>query len=293
MTFSRGSLSDAWSMPKTIFAFVDGEARPISATILKSTLAPNSDGKYQVPAGMFIAKYGAAFQFLKRAKVTVASATSSPNLTVTPAIAQVFAANDVLYPVHPYGTVTIASTWAANDTATVTINGIAVTYTATGSTLASIASGIAAAINAHASLSQIVTAIASGAVVSILGKDGRTLYTLAASESTAGDGTATASASALVGPTTALGTISTVNATTGAIVLSGNAGLALPVGTPVRVREDDVLAICPHEFEFSTRDRYVFPGVTESRGVYEQSLPYIDDELKYRFKGAIRFGTKF
>lgn len=70
------------------------------------------------------------------------------------------------------GTVSLAGTPANGNTVTVTINGVATVYTVSGSpSLATVAAGIAAAINANGSINGLVNASSNGSVVY--------LYTLA------------------------------------------------------------------------------------------------------------------
>lgn len=66
------------------------------------------------------------------------------------------------------GTVTIAGTWLTDDTATATINGIGTTYTAVaGDSAVSIATALASAINANASVNKYAFASVLGAVITI------------------------------------------------------------------------------------------------------------------------------
>lgn len=113
-------------------------------------------------------------------------------------------------------TITIANTWGAGDTATVTIGGASIVVTVGATvTTASIATAIAEAINGDAitgdatrsasgaDLPQFaeVTASVSGSVVTVTGSTAGVPFTLTASESTAGSGTATrASLVACSGP---------------------------------------------------------------------------------------------
>lgn len=99
------------------------------------------------------------------------------------------------------GTVTIAGTWAAADTATAVINGVTVTVTAADSSVTNIAILLRNAINAHASLLDKVVATSSAGVVTITALTSGTVsaYTLTASEVTVGNGTATASGATLAG----------------------------------------------------------------------------------------------
>jgi flagellar hook-basal body protein len=113
-------------------------------------------------------------------------AASTANVEAVTAVAQV-------------DTVTIAGTFSDNapgtaDTATVTINGTSYTHTVTsGQTNAQIASALAALVNADGGLP--VTASVSSGVITLTADTAGTAFTATASESTAGDGTATRAAS--------------------------------------------------------------------------------------------------
>lgn len=266
-----------YTIDKAIIAFADDISTPYSVTVNATDISADSASRKALPAGLFVAQVGNSVRFLPRGTVSAAFSTGAATGTVsTPA--NVFIPGDVLYIVQPYAAVTVAGTWATNDTATVTINGIAVTVTAGSSTLATVASNIAAAINANAAASQIVTAVASAAKVYILANDGTSLYSIAAAETTAGDGTATVdgSATALAYNNTAVGTVLTVAASTGVITLTGNAGVAVPVGLAVGVRVSQIFGVYPHSIDFTDQPTKDIAPVYSCRGVYKDALPYFD-----------------
>lgn len=103
-------------------------------------------------------------------------------------------------------TVTFASTWAAADTVSLTINELAAdgstvirsvtsaTYTADSATLATIAAGAYALWSQDTALTGLATISVSGAVITVRGK-GRTKLSISTSYTTAGSGTADASGS--------------------------------------------------------------------------------------------------
>lgn len=89
-------------------------------------------------------------------------------------------------------TVTIALTWAAADTATITINGKTVTFVAADNVTANIAIGLAAAFNASTEPEFAeITALAVGSTVTLTSDTAGVPFTAASSESTVGTGTAT------------------------------------------------------------------------------------------------------
>lgn len=83
--------------------------------------------------------------------------------------------------------VTFAATWAANDTATLTVAGVDVNYTATGAAVADIAAGFAGAINALGL--EGVTASNSAGVLTITSTRAFEGLSVAQTSTTAGDGT--------------------------------------------------------------------------------------------------------
>lgn len=104
------------------------------------------------------------------------------------------------------GTVTLASTWVAGETVTVTIDGIDIIYTVvTGDTFATIAQALAAKINADATVGKLVAATVatspSSSVITLTavtrGTVGNAITLVAAETSTAG--TAVASGATLTG----------------------------------------------------------------------------------------------
>lgn len=100
-------------------------------------------------------------------------------------------------------TITIANTWAANDTATVTINGKSCTYTATGSSTSTIATGLYTALAAMTAseFTAITWANPSAGVVTATSATAGVPFTLSATESTAGSGTCSSSTTtAATGP---------------------------------------------------------------------------------------------
>lgn len=101
----------------------------------------------------------------------------------------------------PAATITIALTWADGDDVTATINGHAVVCTlgtGEGASVTTVATALAAAINADTTSNLIVHATHALGVVTVTGLNA-VAYTLTTAYTTAGNGTSTASAGALAG----------------------------------------------------------------------------------------------
>lgn len=282
-----------YGVDKAIVAFADDISTPHSLTVTSDYLGIDADGRKALTAGHFVARVGSNYRFLPRATVSTAFSTGAATGNVS-SPANVFIPGDVLYIVHPYASITFASTWAINDTVTITVNGISLTVTAASATLATIATAVAAAINASAQLGSIVQAFATGAQVFIYAANGRSLYSISSAESTVGTGTAAVdnSATALAFNNTAIGTVSVVNPSTGLITLTGNAGINVPVGARIGVKVNEVLGVYPHSIDFTDQPRKEIAPVKQARGVYIGALPYYDTALAEDLPGIV-FAEKF
>ena len=265
----------------------DGAQYPRSVVVSGADVAADANGNKIIPAGSFVTKTGSVARFLARSTVTVAFTTGAATGTVA-APFNTFKAGDALYLVEPFATVTIGGTYLATERVKVTIGGYAVTPV-TGSTVnATIASTVAAAINADPNQSVLVKAIASGAVIYIYGKDGVTAHTLTTAARNAADsgasaaGTSTASDANLVYSNTALGTISSVS-TAGVITLGANSAVAAPIGARVGVRFGELLGVFEHSIDFNTLpSKDIAPVFGCDTGIYTVNLPYVDEDIKRR-----------
>jgi hypothetical protein len=263
----------------------------LNITLDTSVIAADGNGRKKLPAHIIWGRYGSGYKPAPYAKVTAAFSTGAATGTISPELAVLFKANDVLRTVAPSGTVTLAATWAANDIVNVVINGRTTTVTAANGVLADIAVQVAAAINANPLVNQLVVAIASGAVVFIYAENGITNYTLTTSVTVAGNGTAAASGAALASGA-AIGTIQSVNYTTGVITLTGNAGVAVPIGASIHVPADDLVGIYQFSTDMTNKPYMNFALITECNGYYEQSVPQFDEFIRHHFAGKIEFRLK-
>lgn len=262
-----------------------GLLSPRALTVDASKIEADANAKKIIRPGMILYKItGSELGRVGcRTKLESAITTSSTSLALIQQgkvyqseTAQFFAEGDVLKVIRPYGTVILANTWAANDTATVTIDGHPVTYEATSATLSDIATALATAINTDAIAGQLVDAIADGAVVYLFAKQLKA-YSLAAAESTAGTGTATTSGTELVGNTT-IGTINTngIDLVNGTVTLTSTAAIALPAGAPIGIDATPWgLVIGAHDASKADTDVTGFTGGP----VYGERLPYWDQDI--------------
>jgi hypothetical protein len=222
------------------------------------------------------------------AAALVASTTTT--FAVSPKTARHFVAGDILTALAPFAVITVTGTWAAADTAQVTIGGRATTATAADAVNANIAILIAAAINADPILNKMVKAIAAGATVIIYALDMRSTYPISTAETAAGSLPITGSLTALAAGAS-VGAVVSVDPLTETITLAAASATSLPVGVPIGV------ATCspadangegygmlspknPVDLEWGTDDIYgLFIGAT----VYKDRLPYWDGELAALF----------
>ncbi len=257
----------------------------LALTIAPSSIAP-IDGRQTVRPGSVLYKLGSEARVNIRTSLklgttsgttTTVTLADEPGLQYSSKTARFFKAGDVLQVTRPMGTVTLALTWAAADTVTVTVAGQPITYTATSGTLADVATGLAAKINATAPVNQLVEAIAAGAIVYLFSQNSAVL-SLAVAAVTDGNGTATASGAALV-PNAPLGTIDAngVNAAAGTVTLAAAAGTTLPVGAPVGIAGAVAHGLVVNSFEVAEGQNDI--SSVYSAFVWGERLPYWDGDI--------------
>ncbi|MBD1871963.1 hypothetical protein H6F75_00565 [Nodosilinea sp. FACHB-131] len=253
-------------------------------TVDPDKIAADAGGKKIIRPGTILYKIEGATKHrvglrAKLAAAVTSGATTALNLgeigiSYKTKAAQYFAPGDVIKVLRPYATLTLAGTWAADDEITVTVNGQSKVIIAGSTTLATIATNVATAINGDGALSTVVEAIAAGAVVSLFSRTLEAFEVLATDD---GAGTVTASAVTPGGAT--VGTIDAngVNATTGLVTLAAAAAVSLPIGAPVGVAEGKPwgLILEAHDAGKFDNDIAGFTGAA----VYGDRLPYWDSDI--------------
>jgi len=214
---------------------------------------------------------------------------ASSALKVEPRTLRLFVPGDVLTIVAPYVRLNLVGTWANGDTATVTVSGQVLTYTVAGfTTLAAVATAIAAAINADYRLGT-VRATAEGVYVHLYAVNMESAFSIAASENTAGNGTLTVEGSVTMAQRgVAIGTISAVDplSNPGFLVLSANSAVRLPVGMPIGVASSSPVDLgmlspqWPLDLLWRANQYY---GLYTSAVVIRERLPYWDGQLSRLF----------
>ncbi len=234
-------------------------------------------------------------RILPRMTTRTATAASATSISFPVGTAGIFIPTDVLSIIAPSVRLTISSSstgWAANDTITVTVNGVAVTYAVVagdiGGSLAAtntnVANKVIGAIAANPYASRLVSGLSvagtsTAMVIVFWAKDFTSLYSFTAT-TTASNGTSTASA-AVFAPNAAIGTISAVNTVTDVVTISA-ASVSVPLGMPI-----GVAASSPENLGMLSPELPIDLLYRESQNyalylegdVYGSRLPYIDGQL--------------
>lgn len=269
----------SYDVDKEILATSHGLRSPIHRSIDDTLVTANVSGYKPILPGTFFCESGVEGMArpLPRGKVTEAATTASTSVKVD--LASYFTEGDELVVIPPYRLLTLTGTWAANDTLTTVIGGDSITATAAGSSKSAIATLAATNINSDASLSDRVTAIASGDAIYIYSSDSLTQYSLTATATTAGDGDVTVSGTPLL-PNTPIGIVDAVDVATGALALTSTAAVALPVGMPIGIVAKPIGMLATGlDLTYDSLDQGFYVSAT----VYGQRLPYWDGELARRF----------
>lgn len=261
-----------------------------NATITDEYITLNSDSKYQVPAGLFVATMTNGDQrFLPRAK-SLAAVTGSSTTTLTLSPYNIFKVGDVLHTVEPYVTLTITTVSAAQ-TVTVTLNGVIATATATTTNTTTTASEVVTAINTTPLLKDHIYALNVANVVYIYAKDGKSLYTL----TTGGTVTSAAlgNSGVMTHNNTAIGTILSINHLTGVVTLTAAATATVPIGANLGVRGiSEIKGLHIHAVDFTVIKTHNLSLYTVASTVRTQLLPYFDYTLINTFPKML-FGRTF
>lgn len=269
---------------------------PFSVSMSYLDVLAASSGKKLVTEGMFVASINNVARFLPRARTNTAILTSSPTFTLnTPCFS--FKAGDVLYAKAGYGELLFTGTPAASDVVTVSINQVNYSVTAPASpTLATVAAAWITANNtALTAAGIIVTQRASTGSIIVTAKDSYKVNTF--SSNGAFQCTLNSSEAGYLGDSTVpLGTILAIgNADVNerrVVTLAANAAFALPVNSPIGVNEDEILGIYPDPLDFTDEPVMHIAPICEADGVYEQNLPYVDEQLKRKLSD-LRIFKKF
>lgn len=292
------NVSESFGVDKAIIAFARGAYAQRSVSVNRDYVSSdaNNNNRRSVPAGLFVAEVGAnQYRFLPRTKTTAEITTSSTNASLGN-LSYLFKANDVLYVVEPYAIITLGGSIASGQVLTVNIGGRTASINLTGSVAGDQATVVANGINAAPYIADVAKAVAdtvNGKVV-VTSVDGVTEHSFAISGTAVSTGgtSITGSVTKLTTNTTAIGTIASINSTSGVATLAANASVALPVGVNIGVYVNNILGLHVHSVDYTSAEIRDLALYTEALGVRTNLLPYYDGDIKRRLPN-LQFDTRF
>lgn len=271
---------------KPILYGLNSMRAPFGASIASADVQPDIDGQKSVPEGSFLVAVGNKVRFLPRARMAVAAVTTLPTLTVR-GTSQNFLVGDVLHVVGGYGEVTFGGTIASGDTVAIKLGDSVYAVTSTGSTAPALVTAFITA-NAAALLAQGITVTQKGSSgTMVIVSDNSEAISYSASNGATTVSINTTEPGYLGDNIMPIGTIASVGQiqTNGQriITLAANAAYNVPVNVPVGVMVKEFLGIYNLPVDLTLSPKEHIAPIVEADGVYEQNLPYIDDQLKRRF----------
>lgn len=252
-------------------------------------IQPDTDGhqiiKQGYPLLLLASGYGRLYPYTE---LETAITTSATDLEVGEGAAY-FAEADSVVVARPYAYLTLASTWANADTATIVFDGRTIVHTvASYSTLTALATAIAATLNADAVFAASATAIAENQYVHIFGKTNEAYSLSISGDGTAGSGTITASAATLQKNVT-VGTIDTagIDTDTNTLTIASAAAIRLPVGAPLAIAASpsSIIGLAGYDTFVGSTQTEITPESNDisawNRGrFYRDRLPVWDEWLQ-------------
>ena len=255
-----------------------------TSTIAQQYVSRDEYGDWVVPAGLFTARVGGVDRFLPRAVATAAVATTSPTVAVTPH--QVFVAGDTIEIIQNYAVVGFDGTWVANETLTVTIDGIPGTHTVVDIALADLADQAAVSLNGSPA-GRVAEFVSNGAGnIFVFAKQPYASLSIAVAEtSTAGTALVGGGATNLAGVGTEIGTVSVVDFANKSLTLEANAAVDVPPGVRVGIASglEHVYGLYNHSIDFERESYKALKGIVGASMIYKDNLPYWDSDLAERF----------
>lgn len=289
MTFIR---VQKFNNGKPIIFGLNRIATPYSVVAKDSVVLPNADSLKLVTEGSFVAQVGNEVRFLPRTRVKGTSgagningtATNSAQLTLkAPSFS--FKVGDVLYPQGCYGELVFAGTFTAGDVYTVRVGTANYSITAPASPTAATVAALFVSTHATALLAAGVMATQRGSSgsVSLFGTDSYPVATASSSGSVSitlnttdtgylGDSILPLGTILSIGPASASGER--------VITLVANAAYVIPANAILGVAIDKHLGIYPEPLDLTAEPIQHIAPIAECDGVYEQNLPYVDEQLK-------------
>lgn len=269
---------------KQILRSVVGVEQSRSAQLTTSMISRDTEGKRIVKAGSFVAKLANnTFRVLPRVKVATAVATNSTLIQGT-AYPYVFVSGDVLTIQGTYVTFDVAATTAG----TLEYKGRTVSVTPTGAGNTGAATTLFAEGFADTYLGNFFYFVAdvTNSVLYVFSKNGYSTDELTADGTVLqGGGTNPDDPVALAYNDTSIGTVSYVDDTTGNIVLTANAAIAVPTGVPIGVTVQEVYGLLNNSYALTTERPNYDVGLIHKAQVFLSGLPYYDYTIKTDLPG--------
>jgi hypothetical protein len=258
-----------------------------SVRIAATTVGLNSEGIKAVPAGLFVANVGGTDRFLPRDEVR-ATAIGTGSTLVKVNYPELFQVGDVLYGVEPQGLITLADTWAADDTVRIELRerslGIETEYTHTqvGANLAALDDEIVTALNLSTNPLAKYARFEVGTEGQIVVFSKGLQFELAVTATTAGNGTAVVTTQVDATPRL-VGTVASIDYADKEITLGANAAIAVAVGGKIGTLTQEIYGLYNHSIDFTDKPVCVIKAIDRADRVYLTALPYFDHQLMARF----------
>lgn len=269
---------------KPIIFGLNAMRTPYSVAVKATDVLTSFDSRKVVPEGSFVVSIGNEIRFLPRTRLKLATATNTNTVTLKAPCAS-FKVGDVLRAMAGYAVLIVDGTPATNDVVTLRINGVnySVTVGAT-QTVAAVAALLAALVIPDVTLTQVGS---TGRVI-VTAKDSYKIDVLSSSNAMAVR-INTTDPGYLGDCILPLGTISSIAAPNPAgervVTLAGNSAYVLPVDSPIGVTVDKFLGIYPEQLDLTELPVEHIAPIYHADGVYENNLPYIDNQVKRTLHG--------
>lgn len=289
MTFKS---QQSYNTPPSILAFSCGNFYGRNATVSNEKVQIGKNDERNVPAGAVVCTDASGMvRFLPRVKATEKVTTVDATFPVSNPYA--VAPGDVLEIVLPYSIVTV-SAFGAGNTVTVAVDGnvVSLDTVAEDTDNAGVASRLATLINADRAANKLVSAVANGDEVYVIGNSILSSHDIAVTSNLTTLTLSHATGDKLTKESTAVGTVSSVDRVNGTITLTATSAVEFIQDVPVGVKVNKIHGISEHTHNMTVKSMLHLSLLTDSEGVYEQRLPYFDSDIADELPG-IRFDTKF
>lgn len=276
---------------KPILFGLNAMRTPFSVAVKAADLENAADYRKVVPEGSFVVSVGGNIRFLPRTRLKTATATNSALVSLkTPSAS--FKVGDVLRAVAGYAEIHLSGAAATNDVVTLRVNGVNYSITVGPTqTIAAAAALVAGLTIPDVTLTQVGS---TGKIIAVC-KDSYKLDVLSSAPALVAN-VITTDPGYFGDAVLPLGTISSIAAANNAgervVTLAGNAAYVLPENAPVGVDVEKFLGIYPEQLDLTELPVEHIAPIYHADGVYENNLPYIDNQVK-RILHGLNINKKF